>query len=35
MNEAVSSLEGVSISASAARRLNKILKGEAGAALRI
>jgi Fe-S cluster assembly iron-binding protein IscA len=35
MNEAVSALEGVSISASAARRLNKILKGEAGAALRI
>ena len=36
MNEAVSPvLDGVSISASAARRLNKILKGEAGAALRI
>jgi iron-sulfur cluster insertion protein len=36
MNEAVSpALEGVSISASAARRLNAILKGEAGAALRI
>jgi iron-sulfur cluster insertion protein len=36
MNEAVSpTLEGVTISASAARRLNKILKGEAGAALRI
>jgi iron-sulfur cluster assembly accessory protein len=35
MNEAVSGLEGVSISASAARRLNAILKGEAGAALRI
>jgi iron-sulfur cluster insertion protein len=36
MNEAVSpTLEGVTISASAARRLNKILNGEAGAALRI
>ena len=36
MNEAVSpALEGVTISASAARRLNAILKGEAGAALRI
>jgi iron-sulfur cluster insertion protein len=36
MDEAVSpTLEGVTISASAARRLNKILKGEAGAALRI
>ena len=36
MNEAVSpALEGVSISASAARRLNAILKGDAGAALRI
>jgi iron-sulfur cluster insertion protein len=36
MNEAISpALEGVSISASAARRLNAILKGEAGAALRI
>ena len=36
MNEAVSpALEGVSISASAARRLNAILKGEEGAALRI
>ena len=35
MNEAVSGLEGVSISASAARRLNAILKGEAGVALRI
>jgi iron-sulfur cluster assembly accessory protein len=36
MNEAVSpALEGVSISASAARRLNAILKGEQGAALRI
>ena len=36
MNEAVSpALEGVMISASAARRLNAILKGEAGAALRI
>ena len=36
MNEAVSpALEGVSISASAARRLNKCSKGEAGAALRI
>src|SRR6202453_5321776 len=36
MNEAVSPLlEGVTLSASAARRLNKILKGEAGAALRI
>jgi iron-sulfur cluster assembly accessory protein len=36
MNEAVSPvLDGVSISASAARRLNTILKGEAGAALRI
>jgi len=36
MNEAVSpALEGVSISASAARRLNAILKGEGGAALRI
>lgn len=36
MGEAVSSaLDGVSISASAARRLNAILKGEAGAALRI
>jgi iron-sulfur cluster assembly accessory protein len=35
MNEAVSAFDGVSISASAARRLNKILKGEAGAALRI
>src|ERR1700722_18220794 len=36
MNEAVSPvLEGVTISASAAKRLNKILKGEAGAALRI
>jgi iron-sulfur cluster insertion protein len=36
MNEAVSpALEGVTISESAARRLNAILKGEAGAALRI
>jgi iron-sulfur cluster insertion protein len=36
MNEAVSpALEGVMISASAARRLNAILKGEEGAALRI
>ena len=36
MNEAVSpTLEGVTISDSAARRLNAILKGEAGAALRI
>ena len=36
MNEAVSpTLEGVTISESAARRLNAILKGEAGAALRI
>jgi iron-sulfur cluster insertion protein len=36
MNEAVSPpLDGVSISASAARRLNAILKGEDGAALRI
>jgi len=36
MNEMVSpALEGVTISASAARRLNAILKGEAGAALRI
>jgi iron-sulfur cluster assembly accessory protein len=36
MGEAVSlALDGVSISASAARRLNAILKGEAGAALRI
>jgi iron-sulfur cluster insertion protein len=36
MNEAVSpALAGVSISASAARRLNAILKGEEGAALRI
>ena len=36
MNEAVSSAStAVSISASAARRLNAILKGEAGAALRI
>ena len=36
MNEALSpALEGVAISASAARRLNAILKGEEGAALRI
>ena len=36
MNEALSpALEGVTISASAARRLNAILKGEQGAALRI
>ena len=36
MNEAVSpTLEGVSISASAARRFNVMLKGESGAALRI
>jgi iron-sulfur cluster insertion protein len=36
MNEAVSpALEGVSISASAARRLNTILKGDASVALRI
>lgn len=36
MNEAVSpALESVTISESAARRLNAILKGEAGAALRI
>ena len=36
MNEAVSSvLEGVTISASAARRLNVILKGDQSAALRI
>ena len=36
MNEpATPALEGVSISASAARRLNAILKGEEGAALRI
>ena len=36
MNEAVSpTLQGVTISESAARRLNAILKGEAGAALRI
>ena len=36
MNEAASeTLDGVSISADAARRLNTILKGEAGAALRI
>ena len=36
MGEAVSpALDGVSISASAARRLNAILKGEEGAALRI
>ena len=36
MNEAASeTLEGVTISASAARRLNAILKGEQGAALRI
>jgi len=34
MSEAAAD-EGVSISESAARRLNKILKGEAGAALRI
>jgi iron-sulfur cluster insertion protein len=36
MNEAVTPpLDGVRISSSAARRLNAILKGEAGAALRI
>lgn len=35
MDEASPALEGVTISASAARRLNTILKGEAGAALRI
>src|SRR6516162_1834248 len=36
MNEPIiPALEGVSISASAARRLNAILKGEEGAALRI
>src|ERR1700722_9148701 len=36
MNEAVSpTLEGVTISASAARRLNTILKGDQSAALRI
>jgi iron-sulfur cluster insertion protein len=36
MNEAVSpAVDGVSISSSAAKRLNAILKGEEGAALRI
>jgi iron-sulfur cluster insertion protein len=35
MDEVVSDYDGVTISASAARRLNTILKGEAGAALRI
>jgi iron-sulfur cluster assembly accessory protein len=35
MSEAASTADAVSISASAARRLNAILKGEEGAALRI
>jgi iron-sulfur cluster insertion protein len=35
MDEAATAMEGVTISASAARRLNAILKGDAGMALRI